>query len=173
MEESRKVIEFTIVFNRYKKKLYNYVLKMVNDRLMTEDIVQNVFLKFFENLSEIQNSSSYNFWLFKTARNEILYYFRSKRVRLDQFNVMSTDDLNVLSNQDIFQETELKEIKELIMKELDLLGPEQKEVFILKEYGGLSYKEISGILEIDEALVKSRLYKVRQKLVNKISKLVQ
>lgn len=146
---------------------------MVNDRLMTEDIVQNVFLKFFENLSEIQNSSSYNFWLFKTARNEILYYFRSKRVRLDQFNVMSTDDLNVLSNQDIFQETELKEIKELIMKELDLLGPEQKEVFILKEYGGLSYKEISGILEIDEALVKSRLYKVRQKLVNKISKLVQ
>jgi RNA polymerase sigma-70 factor (ECF subfamily) len=173
MEESRKIIEFTIVFNRYKKKLFNYVLKMVNERLLTEDIVQNVFLKFFENLSEIHNSSNYNFWLFKTARNEILYYFRSKRVRLDQFNVKSTDDLNVLSNQDIFQETELKEIKELIMKELDLLGPEQKEVFILKEYGGLSYKEISGILEIDEALVKSRLFKVRQKLVNKISKLVQ
>ncbi|MCB0744909.1 MAG: RNA polymerase subunit sigma, partial [Ignavibacteriae bacterium] len=49
---------------------------------------------------------------------------------------------------------------------------EQKEVYLLKEYGGLSYKEISETLVIDVDLVKSRLYKVRQKLINKISKMV-
>ena len=47
------------------------------------------------------------------------------------------------------------------------------EVFMLKEYSGLSYKEIASLLEIDEDLVKSRLYKARQKLINKISKLVE
>jgi RNA polymerase sigma factor (sigma-70 family) len=47
------------------------------------------------------------------------------------------------------------------------------EVFILKEYSGLSYKEIASLLEIDEDLVKSRLYKARQKLINKISKILQ
>ena len=54
----------------------------------------------------------------------------------------------------------------------DLMNIEFREVFILREYTGLSYKEIASLLEIDEDLVKSRLYKARQKLVNKISKLV-
>jgi DNA-directed RNA polymerase specialized sigma24 family protein len=43
----------------------------------------------------------------------------------------------------------------------------------LKEYSGLSYKEIATLMEIDKELVKSRLYKVRQKLINRISKLVK
>ena len=44
---------------------------------------------------------------------------------------------------------------------------------MLKEYSGLSYKEIASLLDIDDELVKSRLYKARQKLVNKISKLIE
>ena len=47
---------------------------------------------------------------------------------------------------------------------------EQKDVYLLKEYGELSYKEIAKLLGIDEKLVKSRLFKVRQKLINSISK---
>jgi DNA-directed RNA polymerase specialized sigma24 family protein len=43
----------------------------------------------------------------------------------------------------------------------------------LKEYSGLSYKEIATLMTIDEELVKSRLYKARQKLINRISKLVE
>ena len=59
------------------------------------------------------------------------------------------------------------------MKELENINPEQKEIFILKEYSGLSYKEIAVLTEIDEELVKSRLYKVRQKLIKRVSKLLQ
>ena len=67
---------------------------------------------------------------------------------------------------------EMKEMKKIILGELDKMNYEQKEVYLLKEYGGLSYKEISETLVIDVDLVKSRLYKVRQKLINKISKMV-
>ena len=67
---------------------------------------------------------------------------------------------------------ELKEMKKIVLSELDKMEIEQKEVYLLKEYGGLSYKEISETLEIEINLVKSRLYKVRQKLINRISKLV-
>jgi RNA polymerase sigma-70 factor, ECF subfamily len=67
---------------------------------------------------------------------------------------------------------EMKEIKKIILYELDKMAYEQKEVYLLKEYGGLSYKEISETLQMEVNLVKSRLYKVRQKLIDKISKLV-
>ncbi|MCK7525290.1 MAG: hypothetical protein MZV64_50615 [Ignavibacteriales bacterium] len=57
------------------------------------------------------------------------------------------------------------------MNELEVMNEDFSEVFVLKEYSGLSYKEIASLLEIDEDLVKSRLYKARQKLINKISKI--
>ena len=58
------------------------------------------------------------------------------------------------------------------MKELKNLPVEQKEVFILREYSGLKYSEIGNVLNIDERLVKSRLNKARDKLINKVSKLI-
>jgi RNA polymerase sigma-70 factor (ECF subfamily) len=141
---------------------------MINDRMMCEDIVQNVFLKLFENLNAIRNKSSINFWLFTTARNEIYTYFRRKKIRVDQFGVADTDNIDISNDFDMQIEYERKELKELILAELDTMAYEQREVFLLKEYAGLSYKEISSVMKIDENLVKSRLFKTRQKLVNRL-----
>ena len=65
----------------------------------------------------------------------------------------------------IESEFELKEMKDLLLNTLGNLPHDQKEIFIMREYGGLSYKEISSQLEINIDLVKSRLYKTRQKLM--------
>lgn len=138
---------------------------MVPDRMMCEDIIQGVFLKYFENLDNIKNKNSSTFWLFKSARNEIYTYYRRKKIRVDQFNVLDADDIEIDADENIPDEYERKELKEIIMKILETLPVEQKEVFYLKEYGGLSYKEISAVMDIDENLVKSRLFKTRQKLV--------
>ena len=147
-----------------------HALRMVGDRLMCEDIVQNVFLKFFENMGLIRNKNSVNFWIFKTARNEIYTYYRSKKIKVDQFSVADVEEIDVVSNSDLTDEFELKEVSEIVKKELDEMAFEQREVFVLKEYAGMSYKEISQLLGIDENLVKSRLYNTRQRLINKISK---
>jgi RNA polymerase sigma factor (sigma-70 family) len=160
------IIEFTLIFNRYKVKLYNYVLKMISDKMPSEDIIQNVFLRLFENMHSIKNKESISFWLFRSARNEVYIYFRNKKIRKDQFNVDDTDDLEIDSGSNLAELLEIKETTKFIMDELNKFSPEQKEVFILKEYSGFSYSEIAALLEIDEALVKSRLYKTRQKLIN-------
>jgi RNA polymerase sigma-70 factor (ECF subfamily) len=139
---------------------------MISDRMPAEDIIQNIFLKLFENMKSIKNKDSINFWLFRSARNEVYIYFRNKKARKDQFNVDDTDTLEIDSGSNLAELLEIKETAQLIMIELDKLPPEQKEVFILKEYSGFSYSEIASLLEIDEALVKSRLYKTRQKLIS-------
>lgn len=143
---------------------------MVGDRLMCEDIVQNVFLKFFENMELIRNKNSVNFWIFKTARNEIYTYYRSKKIKVDQFSVADVEEIDVVSNSDLTDEFELKEVSEIVKKELNEMEFEQREVFVLKEYAGMSYKEISQLMGIDENLVKSRLYNTRQRLINKMLK---
>ncbi len=145
---------------------------MLRDKMLVEDIVQTVFLKFFENMTRIKNKESIQNWLFTTARNEIYTHFRGKKVKVDQFNVIDSEELELSSNADLTKIYEMKELKELIIKELDKMPQEQSEVYHLKEYGQLSYKEIAKIMNIDENLVKSRLFKVRKKLIKNLSKVV-
>ena len=137
--------------------------------MMTEDIIQNVFLKFYEKYDEIRNMESVNYWLFKSARNEYYNFYRKNKR-----NVELNEEIEDQKGSDFELENyvDLKDFKELVKNELEKIPVEQKEVYLLKEFGGLSYKEISETLEIDTSLVKSRLYKVRQKLISKISKLV-
>lgn len=145
---------------------------MLSDRMICEDIVQNVFVKLFQNMKKIKNKERIDVWLFTTTRNEIYSFYRTKRTHIDQFGVQDIDDVEIDSSIKIDEEFEFKEMREMIMKELDNFSVEQRDVFLLKEYGGLSYKEIAEIMKIDEELVKSRLYKVRQKLIYKLSKVI-
>lgn len=140
--------------------------------MYADDIVQDVFIKLFENLNNIQNKQSIQFWLFKTARNQILGFLRSTKTKKLLSDTLDIDDVEISSDKSLEDEIENKELNKLILRELEIMNIDFKEVFILKEYSGLSYKEIASLLSIDEGLVKSRLYKARQKLVKKISKLV-
>ena len=141
--------------------------------MRADDIVQDVFIKLFKNLEDIHNKQSIKYWLLKTARNEILAFFRSAKNKKLYFNSVDLGETEIESPGSFVEQIENKELSKIVFSELDLMSIEFREVFILREYSGLSYKEIAALLEIDEDLVKSRLYKARQKLVNKISKLVK
>ena len=140
--------------------------------MLTEDIVQDIFLKLYQNINSIRSKENINYWLFTTARNEVYGYYRRKKIRKDQFNVEDTDEIEIVAEDSLEYEIEKREVKELMVNELNKLPVEQREVFILKEYSGLKYTEIGDILGIEEKLVKSRLNKVRTKMINKISKLI-
>jgi RNA polymerase sigma-70 factor (ECF subfamily) len=141
--------------------------------MVTEDIIQSVFLKFYENLALIRNESSIPFWLFRTARNEVYIYFRSLKKEFQWIDIDDTDEFDIESENRIDEIYEVKELSLLLNSELELLPPEQKEIFVMKEFGNLSYKEIAELLKIEENLVKSRLFKTRRKLINKLSKLLK
>jgi RNA polymerase sigma-70 factor (ECF subfamily) len=170
MIKADTVIDFTLVYNHYKKPLYNYVWKMLNDRTLTEDITQNVFLKYFENLPVIKNSGSPGSWLFITARNEVFNLLRKKKTRSENY---INEDADYASETDIIADIEEVEIKDIIENEIKNMNEDSKEIFILREYSGLSYREISHMLGIEESIIKGRLFRMRQKLIDKISKLVR
>lgn len=140
--------------------------------MVCDDIIQDVFMKLYKNLDRIRNKNSILYWLFKTTRNEVYDYYRSKYIKVDQFNVADTDNIELESGESLEFEIEHKELKDMIFAELNKMDIAQREVYMLKEYGGLSYKEISAVMGIDEKLVKSRLYKTRQKLIKRFEQII-
>lgn len=145
---------------------------MVNNQMVSEDIMQSVFMKFYENMNSIINKASYKYWLFTTCRNEVYNFYRKKSNRTEDSYEMDGESIDFESGHDLATEIEMKEIKSILISEVENLPLEQKEVYLLKEYGGMSYKEIAKISEISEDLVKSRLFKTRQKLIKRISKII-
>ena len=146
---------------------------MVSDRVICEDIVQTVFLKFFQNMNIIRDKEKVKPWLFTTARNEVFTYYRRKKIRVDQYGVEDVEEIQPAAEENIAEKIERGETKEILLKELEKFPAEQKEIFMLKEYGGLSYKEIADVLDTNIETVKSRLYKARQKLIKRLSKILK
>ncbi len=163
------ILDFTLYYNRYKKKLFNYTLRMTGNRMATEDILQTTFMRFYQNMGNIKHGVAIEFWLFKVVRNEIYTWLRSKK-RLSE-NYLSEDISEISIEAEGTTDSQLLEgeLKEIVLKAVNSLPSEQKEVILLKEFSGLSYDEISEVCGIDTGLVKSRLYSARQKLIAQLS----
>lgn len=161
------MIDFDAIFKIYQSKIFFYIYKSINKRELAEDLTQIVFINFNKHKENIKDNNKISSWLFKSARNEIYQHLRKQKgFKEIPFEVELPSDLNIPNN------IENKELIEIIDNELEKISHEQREVFILREYSGLSYKEISELLLIDIELVKSRLYMTRQYLLKKLSKII-
>jgi RNA polymerase sigma-70 factor (ECF subfamily) len=160
--------EFLLVYTKLKQPVFNYVLRMIRDRQQCEDIVQDTFLKLFAQIQNIRDKDRITQWVFRTARNDIYQYYRTKHTHVDRFNVEDVENIKEASPDNPEAQYEQYNIREIVSNELDKLPVEQKEIFLLREYEYLSYREIAQILDMDEELVKSRLYKARTKLVSRL-----
>lgn len=143
---------------------------MLNEKFIAEDITHNVFLKLYENIGIIRKSQSIPSWLFVTARNEVFSFLRKKQIKKEDY---LKEEFEIKSEENLLHDIEEVELKEFINNEVDELPDELKEVFLLREYSELSYREISVVLNIEESVVKGRLFRARQKLIDKISKHVR
>ncbi len=172
LREKEKEILFIRYYERHKKPVYNYAVKMLHDSNKAADVTQNVFLKLFENLQLIRDENKIPVWIFVTARNEIYGYFRSGRRKENFYDEEEMEKLNLQSGGDTQSEAELKELRGIILNELNKISEANRETFLLREFGGLSYKEIAEITGTEINNVKSRLFKTRRKLIEKISKII-
>lgn len=161
------VIDFTLIYNKFKKPLFNYACKIVKSEMLAEDIAHNVFMKFYDNLDKIRDARRIEIWIFTTARNEIFSHFRKNKNRIEETIELHQEKF---STNNLFDDFERKELIDLIEEELSGMDSSQSEVYYLKEYSDLSYKEIAEIMNITEDLVRSRIFKVRQKLKSAIIK---
>lgn len=172
MNSSNDRTEFIQAYTRLRKPVYNYVLRMVREKQQCEDMVQNAFLKLFEHYPQLRDRERVAAWIFRTVRNDVFQYFRTKQTHVDRFNVRDVDTIREQSPDNPEKDTEALNVKDIVRGELDKLPVEQKDVFLLREYGGLSYQEIADLQGTDIELVRSRLHKARAKLIDQIKRII-
>lgn len=151
---------FAILYERHKRALFVFGLKMLGESEAARDLVQDVFLRIHEKRRQLNRPESFRGWLFAVARNRCLSHLRQNRGRtpLDE----APDEAIAVDPPADGIEAE-QEVR-LIRRALAALKVEYREVLVLREYQDLSYREIAEITESTESAVKSRLFKARKAL---------
>jgi len=150
MSDDRKIES---VYKKEKGRLLNFIRKSVFSSEDAEDILQDVFYRFVENFPEIEMVEGITSWLFTTARNRITDKYRKNKPGLyEDIEILKSDDDETLNLADILRDTgdlpDSEMIKDAVWESVEdalaELPEEQKEVFVLNEFEGYSYKEISA-----------------------------
>ncbi len=144
----------------YEGPVYNYVLRMVGDRTLAEDLTQEIFLRIYQGLSGFSLRCRFTTWLFQVAKNRVLDELRA-RERKPQ-SVVTLEDVPPLEVVDA--PPERVETIDAVWRAVALLNPDLKMALLLRDVVGLSYTEISDSLEITLATVKWRIFKAREEV---------
>ncbi|MBW3592103.1 MAG: sigma-70 family RNA polymerase sigma factor [Actinobacteria bacterium] len=151
---------FAIIVRSYELPVYNYVLRMVGDRALAEDLTQDVFLRVFQGISGFSLRCRFTTWLFQVAKNRVLDELRA-RERKPQ-SAVRIDDAMPLDVVDA--PLEQVEAIDAVWRAISALNPDLKMALLLRDVVGLSYTEIADSLEITLATVKWRIYKGREEV---------
>ena len=171
-----EVAAFEELVNRYERKIFRLGMNITQNREDAEDVMQDAFLKSFQNLDQFQGNSRFYTWLVRIAVNEALMKLRKRRPNQVSLDEPLTEDDNSIfrevedwgpSPEQRFAQTELNEILTQVIGELD---PIFRVTFLLRDVEGISTEETAQILGISVAAVKSRLLRARLKLRQMLNK---
>jgi RNA polymerase sigma-70 factor, ECF subfamily len=147
---------FAEIYSRYSQSLYAYCQRVMDFSEEADDVFQETLIKFIETYKTTKNVNNIKGILIVIARNHSLNYKRTVKesVEIDEIMLVSEE------NKDL----EHEELLNLLDNAIKLLEYDYREVFVLRNYNGLSYNEISEILGINLTTVRNRLFRAKEKI---------
>ena len=154
---------FEKIVEKYQTPVYNAALRIVESRDDAEEITQTVFVRAFEKLEGYNPKFKFFSWLYRMAVNESLNFVSQKK----QHEALSP--MLVSKAKTPVESYQDKELSERIQEALMLLQVDYRVVIILRHFEGLTYEQMSYILDVPEKTVKSRLFTARHLLKDILS----
>ena len=151
---------FSILVRSYETPVYNYVLRLVGDRSLAEDLTQEVFLRVYQGLPKFSLRCRFTTWLFQVTKNRVLDELRALERRPRA--VMQLEDAPAFEVLDA--PAERIEAMDAVWRAINQLNVDLKMALLLRDVVGLSYTEIADSLEITLATVKWRIFKAREEV---------
>jgi RNA polymerase sigma-70 factor (ECF subfamily) len=174
------VSAFESLVKKYDRNVFRIANHITHNREDAEDVVQDAFLKAYENLEQFQGQSKFYTWLVRIAVNEALMKLRKRRpermVSLDE-DVKTEDDSLPREVADWSPNPEQQysqaELKDILTRTIQGLPPGFRTVFVLRDVEGLSTEETAEALDLSIPAVKSRLLRARLQLRDRLSRFFQ
>ena len=155
---------YGLLVERYEAKLGRYVRKFMWVKEDAEDVLQDVFLKAYENIQGFDTKRKFSSWIYRIAHNECIN--RMKKKKTDSFSAIDFDTwLPRFTSQTTPEDiSESKELKRMIDKGVGKLSPKYREPIVLYYNEQMSYQEISDIMRIPVSTVGVRISRARAQL---------
>lgn len=161
---------FHVEFFPYADALYNFAYHLTRDNTISDDLVQDTFLKAFRFIDGYKPGSNAKAWLFKILKNGFINEYRKKSRRPGQvdfenfLNYQEHVDKNNIVNIDVRKSIFHDLLGDEISNAINNLSVEFRTIILLCDIEGFTYEEISKIIDIPIGTVRSRLFRARQEL---------
>lgn len=153
------------VYNMYRRPLYNFVNKQLNDSHKAEELIQDIFFDFIESLRDFQYECSLKTYLFSIARNKVIDTIRKKKIKRILFSSMPAYILESLTAVMFDDGLEKKELSTKIKDVFDHLPNDYKMVLRLKYIEGVKVKTIANKLSLGFKATESLIYRARKAFI--------
>lgn len=166
---------------RFQQPVYNLALRLLNDPSDASDVVQEVFLKVFRNVTHFRGQSSLKTWIFRItineAHNQRRWFFRHRHrevgIEDEQEDCRSRADVLTDAGESPFDYVFDQEKQALIEAALARINPTFRAAVVLRDITDLSYEEIAEILRVSLGTVKSRILRGREALRQELERRLQ
>jgi RNA polymerase sigma-70 factor (family 1) len=153
--EKKLEFMFSDLFRQHEHKLYTLALKLTKSDQLAKDIIQEVFLKLWDQRNQLTSILNIEAWLYRVTENKIIDFLR----KASADNRLKEKIWNQL--QQIVNESEqylaAKEYNQIIQKAIDQLPPQRKLIYQLNKENGMSYLDIADELQLSKHTVKNQL----------------
>jgi len=152
--------EISILFERYQLKLYNFFLKLTRNRVVSQDLTQNLFYRMIRYKNTYKSELSVKSWMYQMARNLHIDYCKEEKRTGELFLRTDSYPVDVSEEIDGFPEDDYERLEQAF----SLLSLEQKEIIIMSRYQGLKYEEISQIINQSVPAIKVAMHRAIEQL---------
>jgi RNA polymerase sigma-70 factor (ECF subfamily) len=155
---------FEALYQRYEKRVFHFLMTVVNDATLAEEILVEVMLAVWKGLTTFQGQSKVSTWIFGIAHHKAVDALR--KVTSQQRGGIPLDDIVESPDQKDgpFEETNKNRLAEMTNQAMMALSADHREILHMAFYEGHSYPEISELLDIPLNTVKTRVYYAKQQL---------
>ena len=157
------------LFENNKVQLFNYFVRSGNNRALSEDLVQETFMKVLAYRTSFTGSSTFKSWMYGIARNTIAEHYRKNK---NQALNCDMDDEELINEQTLDEEFDTKQQNAIFNQSLASISREDREIIMLSRFQQLNYQEISTLLDCNLNTLKSRMRNALSKLQMSYQKLV-
>ena len=146
-----------VLFDRYHSPLYNFYAKLTGDRTLSEDLVQEVFLRILKYRQSYEPGTPFRAWIYQIARNARVDHYR----KTPRHITFEPEMVPPVMPKDSAQQSEEAE---LLHRALMQMPEEKREILILSRFQELKYEEIARLLGCELGTVKTRIHRAIQEL---------
>ena len=152
--------EMSELFERYNVRLYNYFLKLTRNKLISQDLTQNLFYRMIRYKHTYKNEYTVKAWMYQMARNLHIDYCKEEKRTGELFISGETYPADISDENEGFPEDDYEKLE----KSFARLNNEQRELLILSRYQGLKYEEISQIVNQSVPAIKVAIHRAIKQL---------